>query len=46
MLSTEKLGGYKTEVKEGIEGRRRLRLRKKVKKDKQLKIYGGLREEI
>ena len=46
VLSTEKFGGYKTEVKEVIEERERLALRTKVKEEKHLQIYGGLREDI
>ena len=46
IVSIEKLGGYKTEVKERIEERKRLVLRNKVKEEKHLKIYGGLREDI
>ena len=36
----------KTEVKENIEIRERLALRKKVKEEEHLEIYGRLREEI
>ena len=46
VLSTEKFGGYKTEVKERIEERGRLALRNKVKAQKHVEIYGGLREKI
>ena len=46
ILSREKFAGYKTEVKEKIEIREWLALRKKVKGKEHLKIYGGLREEI
>ena len=42
----EKFGGYKTEVKEIIEEREELALTHKVKKEKHLEIYGGLREDI
>ena len=41
VLSTEKFGGYKTQVKERIEKRERLALRNKVKEEKSLEIYGG-----
>ena len=44
--STDKFGGYKTEVKEKIEMRERLSLRTKVKEEEHLEIYGRLREEI
>ena len=43
MLSTEKFGGYKTEVKEQIE---RQALRNKVKEEKHLETYRELREDI
>ena len=42
----EKFGGYKTEVKEIIEVRKRLALRNKVKEEKHLDIHGELREDI
>ena len=45
LLSIEKFGGYKTEVKERIETRERLALRNKVKEEEHLEIYGGFREE-
>ena len=45
-LSIEKFGGYKTEVKYIIEERERLALRRKVKEEQHLEIYGGLREDI
>ena len=45
-VSIEKLGGYKTEVKERIEERERQVLRNKVKEDKHLQIHGRLREDI
>ena len=44
VLSIEKFGGYKTELKERIEERERLALRNKVNEEKHLDIYGGLRE--
>ena len=40
-LSIEKFGGYKTELKERVHIRERLR--NKVKKEDLLDIYGGLR---
>ena len=46
VLSVEKFGGCKTGVKERIEERQRLALRNKVKEEKNLEIYGGLREDI
>ena len=46
VLSIEKFGGYKTEVKQRIEERERLALRNNVKGEKHLEIYGGLREDI
>ena len=46
VLSMEKFGGYKTEGNEIIEERERLALRNKVKEEKHLEIYGGLREGI
>ena len=46
ILSIDKFGGFKTEVKEVIEERGRLALRNKVKQGKHLEIYGGLREDI
>ena len=46
MLAIEKFSGYKTEVKERIERRERLALRKKVEGEEHLEIYGGLREGI
>ena len=46
VLSLEKFGGYKTEVKERIEERERLALRNKVNEEKHLEIHGGLREDI
>ena len=42
----ENLGGYKTDLKERAEGRERLALRNRVKKEKHFEIYGGLREDI
>ena len=45
LLSIEKFGGYKTEVKERIETRERLALRNKVKEEEHLEIYGGFSEE-
>ena len=44
-LSMEKFSGYKTEVKERIEERERPALRNKVKEEKHLEIYRGLRED-
>ena len=46
VLSIEKFGGYKTEVKERIEERERQALRNKVRENKHLEMYGGLREDI
>ena len=46
VLSIEKFGRYITEVKEILEDRERLALRSKVKEEKHLEIYGGLREDI
>ena len=46
VLSIEKFGGYKTELKERIEEKERLALRNKVKEEKLLEIYGGSREDI
>ena len=46
VLSMEKFSGYKTEVKEILEERERLALRNKMKEEKHLEIYGGLREDI
>ena len=46
MLAIEKFGVYKTEVKERIESRERLALRKKMEGEEHLEIYGGLREGI
>ena len=46
VLSIEKFGGYKTEVKERLEGRGRLALRNKVKEEKRFEIYGRLREDV
>ena len=43
ILSVEKSGGYKTEVKERIELRERLALRNKVKEEEHLELYGGLK---
>ena len=45
-LFVEKFGGYKTEVKQRIEERERLALRNKVKEEKHLEIYRGLRADI
>ena len=42
----EKFGGYKTEVKEILEKSERQALKNKVKEEKHLKIYRGLREDI
>ena len=44
VLSIEKFGGYRTEVKERIKEKERLAVRNKVK-EKYLEIYGGLRED-
>ena len=46
VLSTEKCGGYKPEVKERLEERERQALRNTVKEEKHLDIYGGLRGVI
>ena len=50
VLSIERFGGYKTEVEEIIEEiieeREGLALRNRVKEEKHLEIYGGLREDI
>ena len=46
VLSIDKFSGYKTEVKEIIEERERPVLRSKVKEQKHLDIYGGLREDV
>ena len=46
MLAIEKFSGYKTEVKERLERRERLALRKKVEGEEHLEIYGGLKEGI
>ena len=45
-MSIEKFGGYKTKVKERVQQRERLALRNKVKEEKHLEIYGGLRKDI
>ena len=45
VLSIEKFGGYKTEVKERKGERERQALRNKVKEETHLEIYGGLRED-
>ena len=45
ILSIEKFGGYKAEVKERIEIWERLALRNKVKEEEHLRYTGGLREE-
>ena len=39
-------GGHKTAVEERIEERKRLALRNKVKEEKHLEIYGGLKGDI
>ena len=41
LLSIEKFGGYKTEVKERIETRERLALRNKVKEEEHLERFTG-----
>ena len=46
VLSRDKSGGYKTEANGRIEERERLALRNKVKEEKRLEIYGGLRKDI
>ena len=46
ILSMETSGGYKTEVQETIEERERQALRNKLKEEKHVKIYGGLREDM
>ena len=46
VLSIEKFGGYKTEVKERMEEGERLALRNTVKAEKHGEIYGGLRENV
>ena len=45
IVSIEKLGGYKAEVKETVKERERQTLRNKLR-EKHLEIYGGLREGI
>ena len=45
MLSIEKFGRYKTEVKEKVERMERPALRNKVKEEEHSDIYGG-RDEI
>ena len=45
VLSTEKFGGCKTEVQKRMEERERQTLRNRVKEEKHLEIYGGLRED-
>ena len=42
MLSIEKFGGYKTEVKERMEEREKLALRIKVKEEKHLRGLRGV----
>ena len=44
VLSMEKSGGYRTEVKEIMEERERLALRNKVKED--MEKFGGYRTKI
>ena len=46
ILSVEKFGEYKTEVKESTESLERPALKKKVEGEEHLEIYGSLREEI
>ena len=46
ILSMEKFGGYKTEVKERIKKRERLALRIMVKEQEDFEIYGGSREDV
>ena len=46
ILSTEKFGGYRTQVNEIIEERETLALRINVKEEKHLEVYGELREDI
>ena len=46
ILSIEKFGVYKTDVREMIKGWERLPLRNQMKKEEYLEIYGGLREEM
>ena len=41
ILSTEKFGGYKTELKYRVEKREKLARRTKVKEEGRLEIYGG-----
>ena len=45
VLPIEKFGGYKTKEKEIIEERERLALRNRVKEEKRLVVYAGLRED-
>ena len=46
ILSTEKFGGYRTEVKEKIETRERLALRKKVKEEQHLRDIRWLKRRF
>ena len=46
VLPTEKFGGYKTEGNKTIEERGRQALRNRVKEERLVEIYGGLREDI
>ena len=46
LLSMERFGGYKTQAKARVEEKERLALRNRVKEEKHLDIYGGLREDI
>ena len=46
LLSIEKFSGYETEVKEIIQEREGLALRNRVKEERLVEIYGGLREDI
>ena len=46
VLSIEKFAGYKTEVPGITEEREKQALKNKVKEEKNLEIYGGLREDI
>ena len=46
VLSTDKRGGYKTEVEDRIEERERQALSNKVKEERHSEIYGGFKEYI